>query len=457
MLYTRMLPSEYRYVEKPSSVLHASLELWADITQVDWVLRSSGHGACWVSKPYVMGPLKVLAANLINTRWVTWLSPCIWGEADEFKYTRRFFNQTWMGRKFIDGFTALVQVGATKVNGYDNHPETKKLKPWSDLFWSGSNRGILNYDTDVFQLVRDGKIRVHISDVSHLSDHAVHLSDLTILKADALICCTGWKHALPMQFLRDGQDITAELGLPHRADTFPSSLMREADAEILTKFPRLADQPGALPPSSLPAKGLIEVPYCLYRFMIPTAYIRTRTIAFAGIMRSGSTPLVAQVQALWITAFLGGQLPHLAHADERELQYETLLHSRFGKWRHPKGFGAFFPDCFFDALPYIDLCLNELGLKFKRKGGLWKEMTKSYGPKDYKGLTKEWMKRDERATRSFVEKRSAGNGVSWPRAVLSLRWNSSSWLGKGVGGWIASVVCLLVLLNVVAAWGKVLE
>lgn len=46
-----------------------------------------------------------------------------------------------------------------------------------------------------------------------------------------------------------------------------------------------------------------------------------------------------------------------------------MLYARFGKWRYPAGHGEQFPDFVFDALPYVDLLVGDLGLSVHRKGG----------------------------------------------------------------------------------------
>jgi hypothetical protein len=66
------------------------------------------------------------------------------------------------------------------------------------------------------------------------------------------------------------------------------------------------------------------------------------------------------------------------------------LHSQFGKWRYPAGYGARFPDFAFDSLPYLDLLLSELGLKAHRKEGRIAEWFTPYGPEDYGDLIGEW-------------------------------------------------------------------
>jgi hypothetical protein len=59
--------------------------------------------------------------------------------------------------------------------------------------------------------------------------------------------------------------------------------------------------------------------------------------------------------------------------------------------RYPTGYGANLPDFVFDALPYIDLLLQDLGLKVNRKPGLWAEIFHPYSPRDFVGLVDEWV------------------------------------------------------------------
>lgn len=44
----------------------------------------------------------------------------------------------------------------------------------------------------------------------------------------------------------------------------------------------------------------------------------------------------------------------------------------------------------FDAVPYLDMLLKDLGLEHKRKGSCLKEIFHAYGPEDYQGLVEEW-------------------------------------------------------------------
>ncbi|GME45589.1 putative flavin-binding monooxygenase-like protein [Neofusicoccum parvum] len=396
---------------------------------VHWIIRSSGHGPCWMAPPRAT-PLQILVEKLITTRAVTWLNPCIWGPADGFGLVRRLLNQSAWGQRLQAGYARGAQAGIEKHNAYGSHPELAKLRPWNDVFWIGTGRGLLNYERSLLDLVREGRVKVHVADIAALGPRSVQLSNGDALDGvDALVCCTGWRHEASIRFTRDGLNIEGELGLPHAyeppVDDARASLIATADSEILRALPRLRDQPPpaacpphlaaaqttrrekpppAADPASLPPPQALANAYALYRLAVPPSrVVGPRTLAFTGATRTASTALVAQTQALWLSAFFMRRLPHLevpatsfASSNRQALAdrvaYEAVLHARYGRWRYPLGFGAVIPDFLFDALPYFDLLLAELGLRRWRKGWLrpWREVFEYYGPGDYKGLVEEW-------------------------------------------------------------------
>jgi hypothetical protein len=194
-----------------------------------------------------------------------------------------------------------------------------------------------------------------------------------------------------------------------------------ADAEIFEKFPKLREQPETK--SYDPSSGQKaneenerkrEEPYRLYRFIVPPAFIESRTLAFAGAYRSPATINIAQAQALWITAYLGNDIPSLQFpvqkleiADASQLasdprsavasrvEYETVLHTQFSKWRYSRGFGARFPELWFDCLPYVDVLLEDVGVRSRRKGRWWQEWFRPYELKDYEGIVGEFLRARE--------------------------------------------------------------
>ena len=382
--------------------------------EVNWIIRESGHGPVWMAPPYVT-PLKKWLEKLVTTRFLTWFSPCIWGNADGFGRIRSFLHGTWLGRKMVDTFWNTLANDVRQANGYDQHPEMKKLKPWVSPFWIASSLSILNYPTDFFELVKKGTIKIHIADISHLSAHAVHLSNGERIPTDTLICSTGWKATPHIKFLPPG--IEQELGLPWSPDSMPNALIQQADEEILRRFPRLQNQPIQNPKYKLLSETSdAAVPHAirLSRFMIPPSMSQERSIAFLGMTMSINTALIAQIQALWVVAYFNNDLSivptvrypsnsvndadrnHHPTESALDLEWETALHTQFGKWRYSAGFGKRNPDFVFDALPYMDLLLKDLGLRTHRKPSLLAECFDPYGPADYRGLVVEWKaKQDE--------------------------------------------------------------
>ncbi|EAU32657.1 predicted protein [Aspergillus terreus NIH2624] len=383
---------------------------------VDWVIRDNGHGPVWMAPPYVT-PLKKWLEKLVTTRFLTFFSPCIWGDADSNTAIRRFLHTSWLGRKLVDAFWAVLANDVITANAYDAHPETAKLKPWISPFWIAAGLSILNYPTDFFALVRDGRVRIHIAHITRLSDHAVHLASTdTPLASDALIAATGWQATPNIDFRPASLPTT--LGFPWAPDSLPEELTAAADAEILRRFPRLRDQPEPATPAPYApladtAPAAARHPFRLARFMVPPGLATARSIAFMGLTMTINTTMVAQAQALWIAAYFGGALTptprETCPADLREklcggslgdgvdvdLLWETALHSQFGVHRYPGGFGRRNPDFVFDALPYVDLLLGDVGLDICRKGAMrWFE---PYGVEDYRGLVEEYLARRERA------------------------------------------------------------
>jgi hypothetical protein len=357
--------------------------------QVDWVIRESGHGPNWMAPPYVT-PLKKWLEKLVHMRLLTWFSPCVWGDGDRFATIRRWLHGTWLGRKVVDAFWSILANDVMTRNGYDQHPEVRKLKPWISPFWIASSLSILNYPTNFFDLVRNGSIKIHITDITRLSPRAVHLSDGQTIPTTALICSTGWRATPNVQFLPEGID--AALGLPWSRDPLDEKLVAKADAEILQRFPKLQDQPvfnSKYKPLTDEAEASAPHPLRLYRFMIPCALAEERSIAFMGTTLTISTTLIAQTQALWIAAYFARRLP--SFPSEGDLEWSTAVHTQFCKWRYAGGFGRRNPDFVFDAVPYIDTLLNDLGIRPYRKAGFVDEVFGSYGPEDYRGLIAEWL------------------------------------------------------------------
>lgn len=384
--------------------------------QVNWVIRSSGHGPSWMAPPYVT-PLKKWLEKLVMTRALTWFSPCAWGSADGYIRMRNFLHGTWLGRAVTNKFWDVLGDDVKTLNQFDAHPEVAKLKPWSHAMFVASSFSILNYDTDFFELVRNGTVKVHIADITSLGPNRINLSDGTSIDSDILCCVTGWTMTPPLKFLPEG--IEKDLGVPRNVPAHDdlNDLVKKADKEILNTWPRLRDPPvqnkNLVPlveqkgidtsqldeTQKLAATGKLSA-WTLYRFMVPPSksLLAHRDIAFAGMMMNFNVPMMCHFQALWINAFFaekGLAFPQWTVPEEFDkLRYNTVMQSRFGKWRYPAGHGDQFPDFVFDALPYVDLLAGDLGLKVHRKAGGIAEMFESYGVEDYRTVVEEWKEKN---------------------------------------------------------------
>ncbi|PHH61339.1 hypothetical protein CDD81_473 [Ophiocordyceps australis] len=385
--------------------------------EVNWIIRASGHGPSWMSPSHAT-PLKVWLEKLANMRLLTWFSPCIWGQAGGYSAAQRFLHGTAIGRFCVDSFWKVLGNDVLSLNRYDSHPETAKLKPWISPMFVGDSFSILNYETDFFELVKTAKVHIHVADLERLSPGRVHLSNGTVLEADAMLAHTGWKQVPPLRFVPAG--IERELGVPHaqQADAPASDLanqtelLERADAEILARFPRLGQQPAckqrykpiaevrgiivAAKDAATPYHGLTS--YMLHRFLVPPSerFLRHRDTVFVGMLGSFSNTLVAHLQGLWAVAYFSGLLHNdpgaaLGSAEAMaDLRYQTLLFNRFGKWRYPVDWGNKAPSFVFDAVPYLDLLQRDLGLDPHRKGGLVSELCSAYGAEDYRDINSQW-------------------------------------------------------------------
>ncbi|KAI0100794.1 hypothetical protein GGR51DRAFT_345255 [Nemania sp. FL0031] len=388
--------------------------------KVNWVIRSSGHGPCWMAPPYVT-PLKKWIEKLANMRLLTWFSPCIWGDADGYSTIRNFYHGTAIGRTIVDGFWKVLGNDVITLNKFDSHPDTAKLKPWTEAMFTGASFSILNYEQDILELVKGDMIDIHVGEVDHLSPGKVHLADGTEFGSDVFLANTGWKHVPAIKFFPEG--IEKELGIPHRwADGASTEdlanqkdLIKRADEEILSRFPRLQRQPiwnkNYIPlteQKGIDSKDEVTpcaplTPYMLYHFMVPASprFLRSRDVAFTGMISNFSNAITAHISGLWISAYFQGKLtinPAATLDDKtalKKLQYETVLANRWGKWRYPTDWGSKNPNFIFDAVPYLDLLQHDLGLNPYRKKGWFAEMTEPYGPDDYQDIDDEWMKKNK--------------------------------------------------------------
>lgn len=113
------------------------------------------------------------------------------------------------------------------------------------------------------------------------------------------------------------------------------------------------------------------------------------------MVHSTSNVIIAECQALWTFAYLNGRIA----IDREDVYHQTALLSRYGKHRYPCGFSAWYPEFVYDAVPYADMLLSDLGLNQKRKSTLRKEIFEGYTIHDYRGINQEWKEAQMKRTK----------------------------------------------------------
>lgn len=299
---------------------------------VHMIIRPSGGGPSYVwPRSFSWGPFNLSLALLSATRLFILFDPTPHGKKGPFAFLRYLLHRTSIGQKICQFFWHQLDLRIKKLNGYDTCPELQKLEPWTTPFWMGNSLSIHNYDTNWFDLVRAGKINIHIADLASLSNGHAHLSTGETLDADALVCCTGWH-----------SDPTVEINLPCLTSSIPHQIkLAETDPESLAAEREIHNDIRylhTLPRRTTNAPLILghtahhhSTSYGLYRMVVPSEPIclEKKNIAFIGSHSSIHAILVGQAQALWITAFFQHKVKNLGRfdIDFEAVKYSSILDS----------------------------------------------------------------------------------------------------------------------------------
>ncbi|KAG8533981.1 uncharacterized protein KY384_001724 [Bacidia gigantensis] len=405
--------------------------------KVAWIIRSSGHGPIWMAPSHVqIGPVLCWLEKLATTRFITFFSPSIWGDADGFGWIRSLLHGTRFGRWLVKGFYGKLSYETLLQSGLLKDEKLKVLIPDDNALWYGAGLSILNYPTDIHDFVLSGQVEVIRKDIDTLrAPNKVHFanSDHAPLETDAVICNTGWKHDLPFEVLP--HSLHSDLGLPttHMTDSEMESwadMDAQADAEVFQRFPMLKAGPRLENPQMQTQQR--PSPWRLWRGIAPPGLVNAppedRSIVFLGMMVFLQTSLRCELCSLWAYAWMMGcmnlskafslasasktpvdlrrQINGTKDSSKNQSQdsaksdsffYEAALQQRFFKWRAPYSYGSLYPDFAFDGIPYFDMLLRDMGLRHWRKGWSWiGELFTGGGylAPDYRGVVEEWREKN---------------------------------------------------------------
>lgn len=366
------------------------------------VMRPSGGGPSWVwPRRFKWFGWQTSLPKLTMTRLFSLFDPWPFIEDNAvWSSIKGFLHQSKLGMTITNIFWNLLGRHICELNGYRSHAATKKLEPWTSTYWMGNSLSTLNYPSDWLEFARNVQVVVHHAELESMTRSSIQLTDGIIEGVDALVCCTGWNALPPIDF--QPPEICELLGTPQTQTKSDEIMAKKARDWILSSRPYLRTASRATTSIDISDKSFPKestTPYRLYRFVIPSneRLLKAKNLAFIGIDFSLHTVVLAQAQALWITAFFQDKIPHLRDStiDHGAVRRNTILHSEYQALRRPRiagGAGEKFPDLVFDSITYVDLLLRDLGLKTRRKESWWRDLVVPYSVRDYEGLVREWMR-----------------------------------------------------------------
>lgn len=255
----------------------------------------------------------------------------------------------------------------------------------SRFFWQNGPGGLIHHD-DFWDTISSA-VYVHRDEIRSLDYNVVKLQGGGNIECEAIVCATGWIPSL--QFFDDEQLI--KLGLPAQLEKEPSEvshhwdeLLRDADHEVCSRFPLLANPP------EHPHRYIGTTPYRLYQGMAP---LDDDTILFMNHITTGNKFLAAEVQAIWAVAYFNKQI-ETPPKGFMEKQVATWV--AFSRRRYLSN-GELGNAINFESITYLDSLLEDIGLSAHKKtwwkqwfepfrpsdlGKAWNEYLQSYGPQN---------------------------------------------------------------------------
>ncbi|KAF2397197.1 hypothetical protein EJ06DRAFT_584674 [Trichodelitschia bisporula] len=367
---------------EPIAVLGCFRDAWPVVAAyassgkpVYWILGRNAKPDAWIAAR--VGPRGADAEDLAMTRGAGNFSPCLWRQADGYEH-KPARSQSGIGK----WATGKVWDGVAKdvAAAYEGDPDLEKLRPQYPPFWTGAppvEAGCIP------ALVKAGTIRVFDTYAVGLSQGTIHLAAHAGAVPISAVCYAGTTGGLNIPFSPSPTSRT--LGIPFRGPAPRTEMHSTLDTTLKSRFPSLiATCPAPPPPTHESTKS-----WSLFRFVVPAG--TSPSVAFVGMVGVARESVVAEAQALWVTAWFDNT--EFVGMREHQRREEAALWARFGVWRYP-GSGAGreqrVPEFYANTLAYVERLLGDVGVRTRRKGG-FAEVTEAYGPKDYKGVLEEFL------------------------------------------------------------------
>ncbi|KAL1603430.1 hypothetical protein SLS60_005017 [Paraconiothyrium brasiliense] len=341
--------------------------------EVHWVIRTTGTGPSFFASARGKGPFKN-AFEAAHTRVIASLGPSIFNS--ENRWTN-FLQHSQLGRFLVEQVLAKQDQAIRNEADYHGRDKTKgfdQLEYDTPFFWQNGPGGLIHHD-DFWDII-SSNVYIHRDQVKSLDKNLARLDGGEELACDALVCGTGWTPSL--KFFDNEQ--LSSLGLPVPLDNEPrevsqlwEKLFHEADREICSRFPMLANPP------THPHQKTGTTTYRLYQGMAP---IENSSILFLNHLNTGNKMLAAEAQAIWAVAYFDKQIK-LPSKEDMEKSIATWV--AFSRRRYLSN-GELGNSINFESITYVDALLAEIGLSAHEKE--WrKQWFEPFQPSD---LGKAW-------------------------------------------------------------------
>ncbi|KAI0443000.1 cofactor FMO1 FAD enzyme [Xylaria telfairii] len=355
--------------------------------QVNWLIREDGSGPLAIMPPTILGIIHTMDA--VATKMMGHLGSSIF-QTEGTAY--RFFNRTYIGRAIAKKFWQTVTLIAGMHAGYNKSPNAGKLKPYpigNGIFWANAGLGCASVP-NFWKVFHAGDCKVHRTEIQSLSDNIVTLRDGSQFETEYIVLCTGFDKSYH-QFSPDLQQTCGLVPRPQDQVKW-DKLETEAEQKVDELLPTIKESPLQVSETSLPTSShtqkLLHGPSRHYRRLIvpELAAQGDRSIYFPGFIHTIYTPLVSEVQSLWGVAFM---------LDMIDLPSQDVMEREVAEWnvwtrKRYLAQGRKHAYAIFDFFPYIDVLLQDLGIKTTRKSNPFSELFLPKYPRDYKGLTDEF-------------------------------------------------------------------
>lgn len=103
---------------------------------VEWIIRKSGRGPCWVVPPYTFfGPFRALREKLVTRRFLTFISPWSLPDYSGFGWLRRLLHFTAFGQAFSQKIWGKMHASTVRDSRFRSKEEYTVLEPEQNPFW----------------------------------------------------------------------------------------------------------------------------------------------------------------------------------------------------------------------------------------------------------------------------------------------------------------------------------